>query len=164
MSATSKILHLHFNPVPRKADVEELKQACKAALDLFAKIFCHHEDHACSFPPTTHGITCLHQNLSQCGHLLNLPQHAVKRLVGVLSAGVKSRKHPETQMLSSHQMRLSLQFVAEASAVEDLMESGREDNGLAAAGGPRLGPRREECEGAGGRLGGGRGGVDAIGG
>ena len=99
-SLTSKILHICFNPLPLREDVEELKQECKALLDLFAKIFYHSEDHAYCFTPTTHGITHLYQNLSQCGPLLNLSQCVVEGLVGELSARGKSRKHPETQMLS----------------------------------------------------------------
>ena len=110
-SLTSKILHICFNPLPLREDVEELKQECKALLDLFAKIFYHSEDHAYCFTPTTHGITHLYQNLSQCGPLLNLSQCVVERLDGELSAGVKSRKHPETQMLSLCQMHFSLQLV-----------------------------------------------------
>ena len=99
-SLTSKILHICFNPLPLREDVEELKQASQASLDLFAKIFHHSEDPAYCFTPTTHGITHLYQNLSQCGPLLNLSQCVVEGLVGELSARGKSRKHPETQMLS----------------------------------------------------------------
>ena len=139
-SSTSKILQICFNPFPQRTDVEELKQACKAALDLFAKIFYHSEDHAYCFTPTTHGITHLHQNLSQCGPLLNLSQYVVERLVGELSAGVKSRKHPETQMLSSYQMRFSLQFAQQENAVEELGGRPQKRDEVVAAGGQGLSP------------------------
>ena len=137
-SSTSKILHICFNPFPQRTDVEELKQACKELLDIFAQIFYHHENHAFCFTPTTHGITHLHHNLNQCGPLLNLSQYVVERLVGQLSTGVKSRKHPETQMLSSYQMRFSLQFVRQENAVEELTGRGEERNGIATAGGQGL--------------------------
>ena len=114
--STSKILLICFSPLPQRADAEELKQACKAALDLFTKIFYHSEGRAYCFTPTTHGVTHLRQSLSQCGHLLNLSQCVVERLVGELAAGAKSRKGPETQMLSSHQMRFSLRAVNHANA------------------------------------------------
>ena len=63
-SSISKNLYICINQFPRKADVEELKQASKAAPDLFAKIFYCCEDHVYCFTPTTHGITQLGQSLS----------------------------------------------------------------------------------------------------
>ena len=104
-SMTSQMLHIFFDACPPRSDIETLRSLLAQSLKLFADIFCQHDDHAFCYTPTTHALTHLHENLRQCGPLVNVSQHIMERLIGQLGAGVKSWKLPETQMLSSHHMQ-----------------------------------------------------------
>ena len=104
-SMTSQMLHTCFNTCPPCSDIETLGDLSAQSKKLFADIFCQHDDHAFCYTPTTHALTHLHENLRQCGPLLTVSQCIMERLIGQLGAGAKSRKLPETQMLSSHHMQ-----------------------------------------------------------
>ena len=162
--STSKILQICFDPPPQRADAEELKQEFKPALGLFAKIFHCSEDHSYCFAPSAHGIARRRQNLSQCSPLLSMPKKVAERLVGELSAEAEPRKHPEAQMLSSHQMRFSLQFAQQENAAEDWGGKTSGERCSCSCREPGIEPRRKEFEGVGGEVGSGRCRIDPAGG